>query len=225
MDIYGNVKEENLCKVAKWGQYNDAKPKVLFILKEPSTRGNNQNYDYKESLADEKWDPSKMWKLLAWCSGGFQKDLDECRKLIKEKEGRKNLLKYSSYMNLKRFGDGTSSDMSLVGLHTGLFWPLMMNEIKELRPDIIVFCGTFPIFKELIKCLNKLPDYARQFGYSAFGEIKIDGNSGRVGQWKCNDILGKSVALIQMPHPARKNHEQYFNNLMTLSREILNDKK
>jgi len=223
--LYGRVEGENLCEVAKWKQYNEARLKVLFILKEPSSRGKNQNYKFKQGL--EKMEPKGMWRLLACCSGGFHsidqkpryewKDSDKCRKL----------LKYSSYMNLKRFGAGTSSNMSLVGLHAGLFWALMMGEIKELKPNIIVFCGTFTIFEELIECLNKLPDYSQKFGYKSFGKIEEIDNDIRI--WKCNNIIQRPIGLVKMMHPATRKkgvtHKVYFEDLMKLGGKLWENKQ
>jgi hypothetical protein len=231
--LYGRVEEENLCEAAKMNKYSDAKPKVLFVLKEPSTRkgpstrSDNQNYNFKESLEDKGWHPNKMWRLLACCSEGFcsigqNKNENQVYKW-KDSNKCRELLEYSSYMNLKRFGAGTSSDMSLIGLHAGLFWPLMMDEIKELKPDIIVFCGTFTIFEELIECLNKLPEYTKKLGYKSFGKIEMRDTDKEIGIWHCENILNKPIDIIEMPHPARKNHESYFGKLMECGKKILSD--
>lgn len=226
--LYSNTKGEKLCKIAEIDQYNNAKPKVLFILKEPSTRGDNRNYNFKQSLKD--WaKPIRMWRLLAYCSEGFQtigQNETPCFER-KSPEKCKKMLEHSSYMNLKRFGEETSSNMSLVGLHAGLFWPLMMDEIKELKPHIIVFCGTFTIFEELIKCLNKLPDYSQKFCYESLGKIEeIDNN---IGLWKCNNIIQRAIGLIKMMHPATRKkgmtHKVYFEDLMKLGQKLWENKK
>ena len=221
--LYGEV-EEPLCEVAKWD--NDsytAKPRVLFILKEPSIRKeNNRNYNFRGSLEDKDWKKLGMWKLLAYCSEGLQaigrgeqspafekKTAEECKKL----------LKYSSYMNLKRFGAARSSDMSLVGLHAGLFWQLMLEEIRKVKPEIIVCCKTYSILKELVECLSKLPEYVNRLGYAECGTIR-DAGVEKVALWNWKEIGEKPMGVINVGHPARKPHEKYFNDLMNLGREI-----
>jgi len=220
-DLYSKAKEP-LCKVAKWDdEYRKAKPKVLFILKEPSTRNNDPDYNFQRGLEDENWKQLRMWKLIAYCSEGLQAlgRGEEPRFQKKKPEECKKLLRYSSYMNLKRFGAGTSSDMGLVGLHAGLFWPLMLSEIREIKPQIIVCCATYSILKELLACLNKLPAYTKALGYPACGTLERDADNGRCVFWNC-EAAGQKMAVINMAHPARKNHKEYFDELMELASKV-----
>ena len=217
-----SVEGEPLCEVAKWDdQYQHAKPKVLFILKEPSTRNNDPHYNFQRSLQDENWKQLRMWKLIAYCSEGLQAlgRGEEPRFQKKKPEECKKLLRSSSYMNLKRFGAGTKSDMAFVGLHAGLFWPLMLAEIRQIRPQIIVCCATYSILKELLVCLNKLPAYAKTLGFPTCGSFTKEDDTGTVALWNW-EAVGHKMAVINMAHPARKNHELYFKRLMHLAGKV-----
>ena len=124
-------------------------------------------------------------------------------------------------MNLKRFGAGRKSDMSLVGLHAGLFWPLMLEEIKELEPEIIVCCGTGSILVELLKCLNRLPQYVSRLGYEECGTIKEIHGVEQVALWSWGKIRQEPMSVIKVAHPGRKNYKEYFEKLMELGNKVL----
>jgi len=222
--LYINTKEP-LCEVAKWGEYDTAEPKVLFILKEPAVRKDDKNYNFRKSLESPEWKKLRMWRLLAYCSKGLQAIGRGQEAILKNRntEECKRLLKYSSYMNFKRFGSGRASDMSLVGLHAGLFWQLMMEEIRELKPNIIVCCKTYFILKELLECLDKLPEYRKNLGYGELGIFErhaTEDESECLTFWQCKEISEKRIGVINMEHPARKNHGSYFKKLMYLGREV-----
>jgi len=216
--LYSETKEP-LCEVAKWCEYDTAVPKVLFILKEPAVRKDDKNYNFRESLENPEWKQLRMWRLLAYCSKGLQEiGRGETPTFEKQNaEACKKLLRYSSYMNLKRFGAERASDMSLIGLHAGLFWRLMLEEIRELKPNIIVCCKTYFILKELLECLDKLPEYRKKLGYGELGTLeKHDTGDGSecLAFWQCPEISQKRMGVINMAHPARKNYEAYFTELM-----------
>lgn len=217
--------KEPFCEIAKWCEYDKAKPKVLFILKEPAVRKDDKNFNFRKSLESPEWKKLRMWRLLASCSKGLQEiglgqettykylNIEEC----------KRLLRHSSYMNLKRFGAERASDMSLISLHAGLFWQLTLEEIRELKPNIIVCCKTYIILKELLECLDKLPEYRKKLGYGELGTLErhdMGNGSECLAFWRCSEISNKRIGVINMAHPARKNHEAYFKELMELGRKV-----
>lgn len=215
---------EPLCEVAKWDdEYQAAKPKVLFILKEPSTRNDDPDYNFKAGLEANDWKRLRMWKPLAYCSEGLQAiGRGEDPRFKRKGYGKcKQELKSSSYMNLKRFGAGRKSDMALVGLHAGLFWPLTLSEIREIEPQIIVCCGTYSILRELLVCLKKLPAYSKALGFPACGTFTEQDNSGRVAMWNW-EAAGQRMAVINMAHPGKwgTRHKTYFDELMKAAREV-----
>jgi len=230
-ELYGESKEESFCEIAKWPEYDTkSNPKVLFILKEPSTRNNKgKEYNFQKELENPAIFKSKsgMWKQLARCSEMFQRifkdqspDLDD---LKKSDNKLLEMLHQSSFTNLKRFGYRKSSSyMRLVGLHAGLFWQLIIGEIKEVKPDIIICAGTFEIIFELLNnCLPKIPDYVKKNGYCNIGDIKPFGEveDNDIWKWRCKDLVGKEIIIVKRNHPARTGPE-YFNELKDIAIEI-----
>lgn len=223
--LYSGTKEP-LCEVARWcEEYDKAEPKVLFILKEPAVREDDKKFNFRKALESPEWKRLGMWRLLAYCSEGLQAIGRGQEPILKKRDAKecKRLLKYSSYMNLKRFGAERASDMSLIGLHAGLFWQLTLEEIRELKPSIIVCCKTYFILKELLECLDKLPEYRKKLGYGELGTLeRHDTGDGSecLAFWRCSEISNKRIGVINMAHPARKNYEAYFKELMELGRKV-----
>lgn len=218
---------DKLCEIAVMNGYANADPKVIFVLKEPANRTwkrtECRDFDFKKDL--EEINLTRMWKLLGKCSEGLQKLGKGCENITFDSCNK--CLDSSCFLNLKRFGDGKSSNMSLVGLHAGLFWQLMMDEIKENKPNILVFCGTYQIFKELIvslKELEKLPEYKKKYGYECYGSIEIEeeNDNEKISVWNCEKISSKRIGLINAKHPGmRGRHESYFIELMTNAKKLL----
>jgi hypothetical protein len=225
-ELYGESKEESICEFAKWPEYDTkSNPKVLFMLKEPSTRNNEgKEYNFKKQLGKQAiFKGSRMWKLLACCSEMFQMifkgQSPEFSDLYVISDNNKlhEMLYKSSFTNLKRLGCKPKSCMERVGVHAGLFWQLIIEEIKEIKPDIIICAGTFEIISELLDCLSKIPDYVKKNGYCSIGEFDK-----KNGIWKCKELIGKEIRMVEMCHPAylRKAPNKYFNELKDIATRI-----
>jgi hypothetical protein len=120
--------------------YQGTKPKLLFVLKEVNSPAPGK-WDLRRRLR-EHWDP--MARALAkWTAGilcGFRQSYHE---VSKDRDLLHTSLCRVAVVNLKKVGGGATSDMNVINAFAYVAKDLLVRQIEEIRPDIVVAGGVF----------------------------------------------------------------------------------
>lgn len=118
--------------------YFNAPIKVLFILKEVHA----YRLDLVKHLQGGPRGCGVMWHAIARWAAGIQNDFPPYEE-IKIDEAKTQALKSSAVVNLKKTGGGSSSNMSEINAYALRDRKLLKRQIRGLKPDYVIACGTF----------------------------------------------------------------------------------
>jgi len=118
--------------------WKNANKKMLFIMKEVN--------DWKEEgelkTLFENGPRYQMWHTISRWAGGILNNFPEFEEIDEWSAMKENIKKIAS-INLKKTSGGPSSDMSKINAHAHMCKELLLEQIDEIKPEIIIACGTF----------------------------------------------------------------------------------
>ncbi|MFH1373402.1 MAG: hypothetical protein ABII79_06390 [bacterium] len=165
-------------------KYKAAGKKILFVLKETN--------DYKGGLQNllKNGPRFQMWHAVARWAHGILHDFPSFDENMLREELTESLHRVAA-INLKKATGGASSDMSVINAYAFRDRELLLKQIGEIKPELIVACGTFDILVWLLE-LNVKPD--------------------RPMQEPVKDKTG-DVWVIPFRHPARTDNRKTYCEL------------
>ncbi|GHV35530.1 hypothetical protein FACS1894178_5290 [Bacteroidia bacterium] len=139
--------------------YLSASVKILYILKDVNSRGNDLS-DMRKALVklnekdknriDDGW--GNTWRPIAYATYGiFEKmNFQEICDNIGDINGNAaEILKYIpniAHINVKKYaGVETANDTEIQNFYNK-YKPLLHEQIELINPDVLIFCGTFKYF-------------------------------------------------------------------------------
>ncbi len=170
-------------------EFENAPKRLLFLLKDSNDFGGG-------SLAKLLADGPKyqMWHALARWAGGilYGFDLNERKK----REDMKRALRQVAVVNVKKMTGSSSIHHHRLSDFVHLDGELLKEQIKRIRPDLIVACGTFHACKGLLNIRKKdiVEMMKNQNSWVAHSE-----------EFNC--------PVIDWYHPSRHGGERFFNAL------------
>ena len=163
-------------------EYNAANKKILWILKEANSTGEEGSWDMRKHI-DERLNTGKG--ILKGWSGTFKKIVYVTNGLLNNLEWNDNLrhpssdpnvineLKKMAYINVKKTGGSSRTDSNMLREHYNKNKTLLFEQIKEFKPDILIFGGTFKYFKEDLD-VSQMNNYGSCKATNINGQIYID---------------------------------------------------
>jgi len=136
-------------------EWNIADIKIAFILKEP----NDGFYDIRGKSHGPKGNSKVFWRNLRiwrYVILSRMKGSTPCLKeALTEKE---KPLSDIAYINIKKKHENRSvSNNADIQRYADRDWELLEKQIKNVSPDVIIFCGTFDFLKDKMN-LTKISD-------------------------------------------------------------------
>jgi len=119
------------------GEWENVNKKILFIMKEVN---NWEGGDLKTLFENGPKYP--MWHTISRWAGGILNNFPEFEEIDKWSARKENIKKIAS-INLKKTSGGPSSDMSIINAYAHMDKELLLEQIDEIQPSIVVACGTF----------------------------------------------------------------------------------
>jgi len=169
-------------------EYDMARRKILFVLREPN------DMEVKEGDIC-KWlrngPKLSTWHQLSRWAAGLLFDFPD---YSEANTRRCEALKQVAIMNLKKTAGGNTADLADVSAFASRSRTMLTDQISDIQPDIIVACGTFDILVWLLNLNIQLLEVGTQ---------PVKYTSGKVESW-----------VVPMGHPAsRKRHSITYSVL------------
>jgi hypothetical protein len=126
-------------------KYNNAKFRVLWILKEVNDTQNGGGWDLREFLSESTFKDYSRWKKtfsipLSVTHGLFNNFLTwELLPELDEIDG--DILEYIAYINLKKIPGGAKANSTQIYEAYQKTKNLILSHIKLFEPDIVIVCG------------------------------------------------------------------------------------
>lgn len=179
----------------EWGK---VKKKILFVMKEVNDPKNEwKNGNLKDLLRDGP--KYQMWHTVARWAAGMLYDFPEYEEIDTWDKMKKVIRKIAS-INLKKTSGGSFSNMSVINAYAYIDKELLLEQINEIQPHIIVACGTFDSLIWLLG-LEINPD--NPYEKPIFNKKR-------------------NIRVIQWRHPARVNNKKTYNELKGIFAKIGN---
>jgi len=180
-------------------EYEKANPKILWILKEANSTGENESWNMREHINQKLKTESgirKGWsatfKKIIYVTNGILNNITWSEELYHPgyKPSVIDELKKIAYINIKKIGGGSVANKNEIQEHYNFSKELLFEQINEFKPTIIIFGGTFKFFE---KDLN-------------LGKLKSFGS--------CNSKTKDGRTYVSAYHPMYTiNEEIYFNDI------------
>ncbi|HFQ4970517.1 TPA: hypothetical protein ACGUUK_004296 [Vibrio vulnificus] len=134
-----NIESSRICKdgVINLSEWTNCDSKVLFVLKEVN---GGSGEDLLNLLANGP--KYQMWHTIARWAAGIQNNFPDYDSINCYETMKKALARISS-INLKKTSGGSSSNMSVINSYAKADRKLLLKQINEIKPKIIVAGGTF----------------------------------------------------------------------------------
>jgi hypothetical protein len=173
--------------------YKMANTKVLFVMKEVNRwPGGN----LPDSLSDGPH--GQMWYTISRWAAGLFKGFPQFEKIDDYATMKESLRKVAA-VNLKKPSGDASANMSVVSAYAHQDKPLLLEQFRNISPNVVVACGTFDILVWLL-------------------ELKVDADnpSGR----PVYDAT-REAWVIPFRHPARprENNREMYGQLESVVKQ------
>lgn len=182
------IDPERICEdgILNDEKYRRAKKRILFVLRETN--------DYKAGLRELlKGGPRfPLWHTVNKWAAGILNDFPPYLQI--ENEAINSALPQVAVINIKKVTGGSKANPDEIGWYAHQDRDLLLEQIKNITPEIIVACGTFDT---VLKILNTRTDT----GISA-KKIVRDANTGAL--------------VVRMRHPAMANNVQTYDTLKAI---------
>lgn len=188
-------------------EYAKAKVKILWILKEANSTGEDGSYDMRLAINDtiktEKGIAkgySSTFKKIIYVTNGIINNLDWSDELFHP--GHKpeviDELKKIAYININKTISGGASAYAVdISKYYQEFKGILLEQIKEFNSDVVIFGGTYHFFKEDLQ-LREMQSFGSCNAY-------LEASSKRI--------------FIDAYHPALTiKEETYFNDILAAYR-------
>lgn len=165
--------------------YNAASKKILWILKEANSTDEDGSWDMREHIAlklkpeNENYDVWNKWQKtftkIVYVTNGLLNNIG-WRDELRHPNGDPDVideLKKMAYINVKKTGGVSSTPVAVLKKHYTQNQALLRKQIDAFKPDILIFGGTFHLFKDDLK-LPEVNKYASCNAISKDGQIYID---------------------------------------------------
>lgn len=180
-------------------EYQNSKVKIMWILKDANSTGEAESYDLRDAINNLKteygirkgWE--KTFSNIIYVTAGIlnQKKWDDIP-FPKDDPEIVNVLKQIAYINIKKVGGGSQSVDSELQEHFEKSKKLLISQIEEFNPDVVIFGNTYRFFE------NKL----------GLNQMNIFGT--------CHATAKKNRIYINAYHPnARISGKDYFEDIIT----------
>jgi hypothetical protein len=147
------IESRRICQdgIVDEGEFRATKPRVLFIMKEVNEypRG-----DIRTLLREKPWKA-----IVRWAAGilhGFP-PFEELENLMVSQAYRQKQVNKIALINLKKTSGKSSSDMSVINAYAHSDRTLLLKQIENIDPSLIVAAGTMDVLVWLLDLAVK-PD-------------------------------------------------------------------
>lgn len=163
-------------------KYLKSETKILWILKDPNSSGENGSWNMREHIKSKL--KTKKGILKGW-STTFKKIIYVTNGILNNLEWNDELLHPTTepyvidelqkvaYINIKKTGGGSNSLDNELKEYYDFSKEILFQQIEEFSPDIIIFGGTFKFFSEDLN-LGKLVDFGSCYAIKKNNRIYID---------------------------------------------------
>jgi len=193
---YKNLKIDSsrICKdgIINSSEWRNCDAKVLFVLKE--VNGGSGDDLLKLLASGPKY---QMWHTISRWSAGIQGDFPDYDSINIYEKMKKALARVAT-INLKKTSGGSSSNMTVINSYAKADRVLLLKQISEIRPKVIVAGGTFDSLIWLL-------------------DLKVDVDSPI--EKPVYDPL-RNVWVIPWRHPGRVNNRESYAELGRLYTSI-----
>ena len=148
-------------------KYNNAKIKIMWVLKEPHDE-NNGGWDMREFLSrpenltqrKDNWQWKRTYKMLMLVTWGILHNLQSYDKTLNDwgrigDEKMLSILNDIAYINLKKTSGNSGSYEPEIRAAYKTNKEMIWLQINTIKPDIVICGGTYKFIKNDIKLLSK----------------------------------------------------------------------
>lgn len=179
-------------------KYQNSEVKIMWILKDANSTGEDDSYDLRDAINNLKTENGirKGWektfnKIIYVTEGILNKTKWDNIPFPKDKPEIVDVLKQIAYVNIKKVGGGSKSVKSELQEHFEKSKQLLINQIDEFNPDVVIFGNTYQFFEKELG-LNQM---------NIFGT--------------CHATAKKNRIYIDAYHPnVRMNGKDYFEDII-----------
>ncbi len=121
-------------------RYDNTNPKILFIMKEPSTGPEESGFGFREWWCDEEVKFGFSIRLCEWAYGiwnGFP-PLEQYDAQADRSNIQSDTIRSIAFMNLKKVGGGGEADRGVIKATTEANLCFLQRQISIINPDVIV---------------------------------------------------------------------------------------
>jgi hypothetical protein len=182
------------------GDYLNSDIKILWILKEPNSSGEDGSWDMRLHIKNNL--KTEAGILKGW-SATFKKIIHVTNGILNNLSWNDELshpsykpevideLKKIAYINIKKTGGGAVAISNEIQEYYNYSKNLLFNQIRELKPNIIIFGGTYKFFHADLELEN----------FDDFGS--------------CTALFQNNTLYINAYHPMYTIKEEiYFNDII-----------
>jgi len=146
--------------------WNDAKIKVLFLLKEAyDSKNTTGSWDLSGLIRKRRASGRTFKPMGQWASGIQRLALNgQLQEYIEGGEEVDNALLSSAIINIKKSGGKNKSSWSNLFQYAKSDWDLIQKQIDSLNPDIIVCGNTWSLIKDNLTDKKKISDRVHKAG-------------------------------------------------------------
>lgn len=185
--------------------YLSSDPKILWVMKEPKSDDEHESWDICDHISTKLksefgilkgWE--KTFKTLIDVTNGIFNDLQwrEDLRPPKYNSDTIDILKKIAFINIKKTAEKPLVHDEGLNDYYKLFRNILLSQIKEFKPDIIIFCSTFDYFR---RDLN-------------LGALKKRGI--------CKATSKNGTIYLDVPFPAKPCPDRiYFEDIMSAIKE------
>lgn len=179
-------------------EYKNSYVKIMWILKDPNSTGEYESYDLRDAINNLKkeYGIRKGWEMtfsnIIYVTDGIlnQTEWDDIPYPRNQPE-IVDVLKQIAFANIKKVGGGSRSVESEIEDHFEKSNQLLISQIEEFNPDVVIFGNTYRFFRNHLD-LNQM---------NIFGTCRATSKKNRI--------------YIDAYHPsARINGEKYFKDIL-----------
>ncbi|WP_197275397.1 hypothetical protein [Nonlabens sp. YIK11] len=180
-------------------KYLSSNIKLMWILKDANSTGEDESYDLREAINTLKRDYGirKDWentfRNIIYVTNGILNDASwEDIPYPKDDPSTVDILQNIAFINVKKVGGGSRSKENEIYNHYQKYKAILFEQIDEFNPDVIIFGNTYRYFKEDLG-LNQM---------NIFGS--------------CHATVKDNRIYLSAYHPnARIKEKVYFDDIMT----------
>lgn len=180
-------------------KYQNSEIKIMWVLKDPNSTGEYGSYDLREAIntlkceygVRKEW--GKTFNNIIYVTHGILNNAKwEDIPYPKNEPDIVDVLQNIAYINIKKIGGGAKSKDKEINEHYQKHKRLLLEQINEFNPDVVIFGSTYDYFKEDLK-LNQM---------NIFGSCHATAKDNRI--------------YLAAYHPnARMRQKDYFNDIIT----------